>query len=260
VSTAEDVLVSRPPRAAFGKLLACDARLTWREPIGLVLGLAIPVVLLVVFGTISMAQHKAEPQLGGLTVIAVYIPILIAFSLGMLALFSLPRALVTYRELGILRRLSTTPLPPSWVLAAQVVINFVLAVWALIILVVGGAAAFGVAAPKNPAGFALAFLLAVAALFAMGLWIAAVARSATAANAMAGVLFFPLVFFAGLWYPQQFMPAALRDVGQLTPLGASVQALQTATQGHFPPAGPLLVMAAYAVVFAVLAWRSFRWE
>ena len=125
-----------------------------------------------------------------------------------------------------------------------------LAVWALIILVVGGAAAFGVAAPKNPAGFALAFLLAVAALFAMGLWIAAVARSATAANAMAGVLFFPLVFFAGLWYPQQFMPA----------LGASVQALQTATQGHFPPAGPLLVMAAYAVVFAVLAWRSFRWE
>jgi ABC-2 type transport system permease protein len=254
------MLVSKPPRAAFGKLLACEARLAWREPIGLVLGLAIPVVLLVVFGAISMAQHKAEPQLGGLTVIAVYIPILIAVCLGMLALFSLPRALVAYRELGILRRLSTTPLPPSWVLAAQVVVNFVLAVWALIILVVASAAALGVAAPKNLAGFALAFLLSVAALFALGLWVAAVARSATSANAMAGSLFFPLIFFAGLWYPQQFMPTALRDVGQLTPLGASVQALQNATQGHFPPAEPLLVMAAYAVVFALLAWRSFRWE
>ncbi len=255
-----EVLPASPPRAAFGKLLACEARLAWREPIGLVQGLAVPVVLLGVFGLISSAQHKSEPQLGGLTVIAVYIPILIAFCLGMLALFSLPRALVTYRELGILRRLSTTPLPPSWVLAAQVVINFVLAVWALIILVVAGAVAFGVAAPKSPAGFALAFLLAVAALFAVGLWVAAVARSATAANAMGAGLFFPLVFFAGLWYPQQFMPAALRDVGQLTPLGASVQALQSATQGHFPPAEPLLVMAAYAVVFALLAWRSFRWE
>jgi len=260
VSATEDMLVSKPPRAAFGKLLACEARLAWREPIGLVLGLAIPVVLLVVFGAISMAQHKAEPQLGGLTVIAVYIPILIAVCLGMLALFSLPRALVAYRELGILRRLSTTPLPPSWVLAAQVVVNFVLAVWALIILVVASAAALGVAAPKNLAGFALAFLLSVAALFALGLWVAAVARSATSANAMAGSLFFPLIFFAGLWYPQQFMPTALRDVGQLTPLGASVQALQNATQGHFPPAEPLLVMAAYAVVFALLAWRSFRWE
>jgi ABC-2 type transport system permease protein len=259
MSAPGEMLPASPPRAAFGKLLACEARLAGRQPIGLFSGLAIPVVLLVVFGLISNAQ-KHEAQLGGLTVIAVYVPILIAFSLGMLALFSLPRALVTYRELGILRRLSTTPLPPSWVLAAQLTINFGLAVWALVILVVAGAAAFGVAAPRSPAGFALAFLLSVAALFAMGLWVAAVARCATAANAMGAALFFPLVFFAGLWYPQELMPAALRDVGQLTPLGASVQALQNATQGHFPPAGSLLVMASYAVAFALLAWRSFRWE
>jgi len=31
-------------------------------------------------------------------------------------------------------------------------------------------------------------------------------------------------------------------------------------QGHFPPARPLLVMAAYAVGFGVLAIRLFRWE
>jgi len=259
VSAREDARASRPPRAAFGKLLACEARLALREPIGLFSGLAIPVVLLVVFGLISSVQ-KHEAQLGGLTVIAVYVPILIAFSVGMLAFFSLPRALVTYRELGILRRLSTTPLPPSWVLAAQLVINFVLAVWALIILVVAGAAAFGAAAPKSLAGFALAFLLSAAALFAMGLWVAAMARSATAANAMGSALFFPLIFFAGLWYPQEFMPAALRDVGQLTPLGASVQALQNASQGHFPPIEPLLVLAVYGVAFALLALRSFRWE
>ena len=41
-------------------------------------GLAIPVVLLVVFGAIPSA-HKHEAQLGGLTVFAVYVPILIAF-------------------------------------------------------------------------------------------------------------------------------------------------------------------------------------
>jgi ABC-2 type transport system permease protein len=56
------------------------------------------------------------------------------------------------------------------------------------------------------------------------------------------------------------MPAALRHIGQLTPLGASVQALQSASQGNFPSAGSLLVLAAYAVCFALLAVRSFRWE
>lgn len=253
------VLPASPPRAAFGKLLACEARLAWREPIGLVWGLAIPVVLLVVFGAIPGA-HKHEAQLGGLTVFAVYVPILIAFCIGMLALFSLPRALVTYRELGILRRLSATPLPPSWVLAAQLVINFVLALWALIILIVVGVVVFGAAAPKSPAGFVVAFLLSVAALFAMGLWVAAVARSVTAANAMGGALFFPMIFFAGLWYPQQYMPTALREVGQLTPLGASVHALQMASQGAFPSAGALLVMLVWGVGFGLLAVKSFRWE
>ena len=57
MSATEEVLAARPPRAAFGKLLACEARLAWREPIGLVFGLAIPVVLLVVFGAIPSA-HK----------------------------------------------------------------------------------------------------------------------------------------------------------------------------------------------------------
>lgn len=259
MSARREVLPASPPRAAFGKLVACEAKLAWREPIGLVYGLALPVVLLVVFGAIPSARtHQAS--LGGLTVIAIYVPILIAFCMGMLAFFSLPRALVTYRQLGILRRLSTTPLPPSWVLAAQLVVNFVLALWALVILIVVGAAAFGVTAPKSPLGFVLAFLLTVAALFAMGLWVAAVAGSVTTANAIGAALFFPLIFFAGLWYPQEYMPAALRHVGQVTPLGASVQALQSASQGHFPPTEPLLVLAAYGVVFALLAVRSFRWE
>jgi hypothetical protein len=56
------------------------------------------------------------------------------------------------------------------------------------------------------------------------------------------------------------LSAALPNVGQLTPLGSSVQALQDASQGHFPPTGSLLVLAAYAVCFALLSMRSFRWE
>jgi hypothetical protein len=31
-------------------------------------------------------------------------------------------------------------------------------------------------------------------------------------------------------------------------------------QGHFPPAQPLLVMAAYVIVFSIAAIKLFRWE
>jgi ABC-2 type transport system permease protein len=56
------------------------------------------------------------------------------------------------------------------------------------------------------------------------------------------------------------MPPFLLGISNLTPLGASVQAIQTSMQGTFPPSSSLLVLAVYAVVFAFLGVRFFRWE
>ena len=41
---------------------------------------------------------------------------------------------------------------------------------------------------------------------------------------------------------------------------SAVEAIQDSVQGQFPPAMPLLVLAAYAVVFGFLAQRWLRWE
>lgn len=217
------------------------------------------MLLLVIFGSIP-AFSKPHSSLGGLTYFDVYLPVLVALVFAGLGLFSLPIPLASYRELGILRRLSTTPLPPSWVLAVQLIINLCLAVAAVVILVVTGVAAFGLRAPQNPAGFLIASVLSATALFAIGLWIAAIARTGRAGAAIGAGFFYPLMFFAGLWAPQQIMPPVLRDISDYTPLGASVQAIQDSVQGTFPPAAALLTMAAYTIMFGYLAVRTFRWE
>ena len=72
--------------------------------------------------------------------------------------------------------------------------------------------------------------------------------------------FYPLLFFAGMWYPRALMPGVLQGIGNFTPLGASAQAMQDSMQGQFPPAASLLVLAGYALVFAVIARRFFRWD
>jgi ABC-2 type transport system permease protein len=97
-------------------------------------------------------------------------------------------------------------------------------------------------------------------MFAIGLWLASFARSAGVATAIGQLNLYPLLFFAGLWIPREQMTPILRDVGDWTPLGAAVQAMQTSMQGGFPSAQSLLVMVAYAVVFGYLAVRYFRWE
>ena len=63
-----------------------------------------------------------------------------------------------------------------------------------------------------------------------------------------------------LWVPRQEFPTALRDVSDVTPLGASVEALQRAMQIGFPSATSLLVLGAYSALFSWLAVRFFRWE
>ena len=251
--------LARPTRrAAFGQIVLNEARITWRRPQALIGGLALPALLLVIFDLIPAFRAPAA-DLGGLSRLSVYIPILIVLGLALLAFYSLPVPLVSYRELGILRRLSTTPVPPSWLLAAQGLVNTCMAATMILIIVVAGTA-LGASAPKSAAGFALSVLLSIAGLFSIGLVIAAVARTATSASVVGRVIFFPLIFLAGLWWPRELMPGALQALSDISPLGAAVEAIQDSMQGQFPPAMPLLVLAAYAVVFGFLARRLFRWE
>jgi len=259
MSSHASLLPARTPRSAFGKLLESEAKYAWRVPVGLIFGVAVPVLVLVILGTIP-GVNKPVKAFGGLTYFSIYFPILIVLALAVLSLISLPLHLVNYREQGILRRMSTTPVPPAWMLAAQVIINLVLAVVALGILVVAGTAGFGLGAPKAPGGFTLALVLTVAAMFAIGLWVSAIARSTGYASVIGQLLFYPLLFFGGLWLPRERMAPVLRDISDWTPSGAAVRSLQSSMLGTFPSAQWLLVLVAWAMVFGVLAVRFFRWE
>ena len=250
----------RTPRAAaFGQVVRNEARLVRRQPTNMIGSIGLPVVLMIIFGELpSFHQHIAV--LGGIPLFDTYVPIIMVLGLTMLTLLGLPGPLVSYRELGILRRLSTTPVPPSWLLGAQVVIQLCVALAGLIIVAVTSVAAFGVPVPKSPGGLVLSCLLSIAGLFALGLLIAALAPTAGSVNVIGRLMLFPLLFFAGLWLPRALMPGVLQNISNYTPLGAAVEAIQDSMQTGFPPAAPLLVLAAYALVFAFLARRFFRWE
>jgi ABC-2 type transport system ATP-binding protein len=248
------------PRPAFGALVASEWRLTRRTPIGLVWGLGLPVLLLAVFGNMPTFNQPLA-RFGGLTLFELYQPTLAAMALALLALVALPTALASYRENQTLKRMETTPVPPSWVLGAQVVVNLGIMLVGLLVIVVGGAVVFGSHLPRQVPGFLGSVVLAVAAMFAVGLWIAAIARSARAASAIGALLFYPSAFLAGLWVPVQSMAPVLRTISHLTPLGAAVQAMQRSMLlGQVPSVEPLLVMAAWAVVFGAISVRQFRWE
>jgi ABC-2 type transport system permease protein len=238
-------------------VLKTEAKLLLREPLLLFWGVLFPLVLLTVMG---LAGDTPDPELGGLTLVQTYVPVLIAFTFTILGVSALPTALATYRERGVLKRLATTPVRPSRLLGAQMTTSAAMAAATAVLILLLARVAFGVPLPREAPAFLVAVVLAAAALLGIGLLIAALAPRARIAGAIGTMLFFPLMFFAGLWAPRATMGATLRDIGDYTPLGAAVQALQDATAGAWPSAGQLLVMAAYAVICSLLATRLFRWQ
>jgi ABC-2 type transport system permease protein len=242
----------------FSKLTLTELKLFLREPLALFFTLVFPPLLFVILGSIP-SFHEPHSELGGLRIVDLYLPIMVALSIAMLALNALPQVLATYRERGVLRRMATTPVQPHRVLAAQLVLYLGVILATVVILLAIGRVGFGIALPKQSAAFALSFLLSVLAMFAVGLLVAALAPSGRGAGAIGTVLFFPMLFFAGLWLPRAAMPAVLRRIGDFTPLGAGVQALQDAAVGSWPQPLHLAVMAGWAIVAGLAAVKLFRW-
>jgi ABC-2 type transport system permease protein len=245
-------------RAAFGRLLRTEALLFARTPMAVTWAALLPVIAFIVLGCIPGLRESSK-DLDGDSYLSAYLPILMAFSLVMSAVNLLPPTLAMYREKGILRRLSTTPVPASWLLAAQAAIFAGVALVVSVALFALGIG-FGVTQPQQVAGFVLSLVLLGLATLGIGLLVAALSRTAKAANAVSFALFFPLMFLAGLWVPRALMPEILRTVSDYSPLGAGVRALQDSIAGHWPPAQSLLVLVAWAVITGGLAVRYFRWQ
>jgi ABC-2 type transport system permease protein len=246
-------------RSPLAQLTRVEFKLFLRERVGPVWGVGFPILLLVIFGSIPSFKGVLRNS-GGLTVLDSYIPILVVMSLALLGFVSLPLTLVNYRERGILRRLETTPAGPVRVLGAQLIVNFGMAVVTLMVLLVVARLAYDVPFPRQFGAWIITALFTSAVVLAMGLFVASIGSTARAAAAIGNVLFYPMMFFSGLWLPIPSMSETLQHVAHALPFGAAWESFQQAALGHWPPVLALGTMTAWAVAFGVVAARFFRWE
>jgi ABC-2 type transport system permease protein len=245
--------------SALARLTRTETKLFFREPIGVFFTLFFPLLLLVIFGAIP-SMREPDKDIGGLRVIDLYVPIIVTMAIALFALSGLPQQFATYREKGILRRMRTTPVKPAVMLGAQLLMATVMVVVVMVAVLLIGRFAFDVALPEQPAAYVLSYVLCALAMFSIGLLVASLAPNGKGAGAIGTLLFFPIMFFGGLWAPRATMSDLLRHISDFTPLGAGVQSLQDAAAGHWPQLLHLGVMLGWVVVAGGLAARYFRWE
>ncbi|MFL5995972.1 MAG: ABC transporter permease [Streptomyces sp.] len=240
-------------------VLRTEVRLFRREPGALFWILLFPTLLLVILGSIPSFRNH-DPDLGGLRTIDVYVPVAVLLGLIVGGLQSMPQTLTGYRERGILRRMSTTPVRPTALLTAQMTVYGGAALASALLALLVGRFAFAVRLPEQFAGYLLALVLAVLVALALGAVVSALSRTTKIAGAIGSAVFFPSMFCAGVWAPVQTMPDTLARIVGYTPFGAAAEALNRAAAGHWPGWTHLGVLVAWTVLLTAAASRWFRWE
>lgn len=243
----------------FGKFALVETKLFFREKIAALAVFALPVALVVGFGQIPGFSQPAKSLSGqiGTEYIA---SISVAIVLATLCLNGVPMVVGQYRERGILRRFAATPVSPLTLLAAKLAVYAAAAVLSVAIVAGVARVVYHVPLPREPGWFGLALALGMAALFGLGMLVAAVAPSARASAGIGFALFFPSMFLAGVYFPTDQMSPALQRVGNFTPLGSALHALRDSWMGIQPRTEYLVIMAVYAVVATAGAAIFFRWE
>ncbi|MGI8673174.1 MAG: ABC transporter permease, partial [Luteitalea sp.] len=108
------------------KLTWLETKIFVREPLGVVGTVGVPIVLFLLLGRIG---GRGAPRL-----LTDDLPILVAVMIAMSAIISLVSIIAIYREGGILKRLRATPLQPTTILLAHVLVKLGFTALSLVVL------------------------------------------------------------------------------------------------------------------------------
>lgn len=226
--------------------------LTVRRGESLLVTVAIPVAILVFFSQIDVITDVEEP-------VDFLVPGILALAVMSTAMVSLGIATGYERHYGVLKRLGSTPLSRTGLLAAKTTnVLTIELVQIVVIAAVGAALGWSLTLRIVPA---VVFLLVGTVTFAgLGLLMAGTLR-AEANLALSNALFLLLLFLGGMAYPLERLPGALEAIAKALPAAALAEAVRDVlTPGRAFPLAPVLVLLAWTVAAPCAAAWLFRWE
>jgi ABC-2 type transport system permease protein len=236
-----------------------EIKIFLREPLGAIGTLAVPVFLYLFLGNMF---SRGRPVPESVPFMHYGIPTFAAVMIAINAVLSLVTIVAIYRESGILKRLRATPLRPSTILVAHVLVKLLFTAATLLLMVFAGKRYFPVDLHIPLISFTLALLVATWSILSIGFVIASIVSTARFAQPVGALVFYPMLALCGLFYPIARLPPAARALAHLTPLTYVVSLLQGIMKGEGWSAH-LTDLAALVVVFAVctaVSARFFQWE
>jgi ABC-2 type transport system permease protein len=191
-----------------------------------------------------------------------FVPGLIGMTLMTTGIFGAIGWNTRNRELGILKKLATTPLSKlEWIIG---VVLFELAMCAISTVVILAVGVLVFDLRVLPSIYSIILIVAGAITFpGMGMVIARFVKETDSADAAANAVTFPMMFLSGSFFPLEMMPEFLREIAKVLPLTYLSEGLRdsmvygNATSALYNTAIVLVVGIIFIVIGSLITnWRE----
>jgi ABC-2 type transport system permease protein len=188
---------------------------------------------------------------------------LLGYAVANTALGGLAITLVLRRELGILKRLRSTPLPGSLYLGTVLLSNLVIVALQSLTVIALGVLLFDADFPELPLSFLAALMIGAVSFAGLGLAAAALIRSAEAVGAVVNVIVLPMSFLSGAFGTTDDLPRVLELVADVLPLKYLIDLVLASYVDGEPITehlGAVGVLAVWGAAGYLVAHARFGWE
>lgn len=188
---------------------------------------------------------------------------LLGFSIIGMGIFGPVNVFPELKKMGILRRLSTTPLKVWQYFLSTMIGQAIIGLIALSVMFAVAIIVFNLRIVGNWLELAVFLVLGIITILGIGLALGGWARNERQAAPLSNIIVFPMIFLSGTFFPRFLMPEWLQGVSGFLPLTPVIDGIRLiATEGkHLWEITPQLgLIGAWMIIIYAIAFRVFRWE
>jgi ABC-2 type transport system permease protein len=188
---------------------------------------------------------------------------LLGFAIIGMGIFGPVNVFPELKKMGILRRLSTTPLKVWQYFLATMVGQAIIGLISLAVMFAVAIGVFHLRVVGNYFELGTFLILGIITILGIGLALGGWAKNERQAAPLSNIIVFPMMFLSGTFFPRYAMPEWLQHISTFLPLTPIIDGIRLiATEGkHFVDILPQLgLIGAWMIVIYFIAFRVFRWE
>ncbi|NTW61305.1 ABC transporter permease [Candidatus Saccharibacteria bacterium] len=188
---------------------------------------------------------------------------LLGFSIIGMGIFGPVNVFPELKKMGILRRLSTTPLRTWQYFLATMIGQMAIGIVSLAGMFIMAISLFHLKVVGNWLELSVFLLISVMMILGIGLAIGGWAKNERQAAPLSNIVVFPMMFLSGTFFPRFAMPELIQAISSFFPLTPVIDGIRLiASEGrHLTDILPQVgLIGAWFVIIYVIAFRVFRWE